>query len=93
MLPTVLTILRRSSVTVLPFFALLLTAPLKLTAAQTLYEFYAVIPYKTAGDVYCSTYAADSYEYPTWAEYFGGGCEGRQCKYSSAGDMLVHLFR
>ncbi|XP_075547584.1 uncharacterized protein LOC142582049 [Dermacentor variabilis] len=77
---------------VAPAFLLLLTAPLKMTKAEVLYEMYAATPYQTGGDVYCSTYAADSYDYPTWAEYFGGGCEGRQCKFSG-GDMLVHHFR
>lgn len=64
-----------------------------MTKAEALYEMYASTPYQTGGDVYCSPYAADSYEYPTWAEYFGGGCEGRQCKFSSTGDLLVHHFR
>uniref|UniRef100_A0A6G5A7S7 Putative secreted protein n=1 Tax=Rhipicephalus microplus TaxID=6941 RepID=A0A6G5A7S7_RHIMP len=86
-------IVRRLPATGGLFFALLVASTLKPTTAEALYEMYAVTPYDPAGDVFCYSHTPFSYDYPTWAEYFGGGCEGRRCKYSSGGEVLVHHFR
>ncbi|XP_077508045.1 uncharacterized protein LOC144119252 [Amblyomma americanum] len=75
-----------------PSLLLLFGCFLEGAAAEPLFEMYAVTPYQAGGDVYCPGSAANGYEYTQWAEYFGG-CEGRQCKRSSDGDILVHHFR
>ncbi|XP_077533097.1 uncharacterized protein LOC144145384 [Haemaphysalis longicornis] len=77
-----------------PEVVLLLGAALKLVAGdEPLFEKYAVTPYHLNGDVYCSASALNGGDNPPWAEYFGGGCEGRQCKRSGTGDLLVLHFR
>ncbi|KAG0422070.1 hypothetical protein HPB47_002093 [Ixodes persulcatus] len=78
---------------ILAVIAVLLYGNVVMAQQGQLYVQYKVAPFQASGDVFCPV-AGYGVPFSPWAEYFGGGCEGRQCRTAYGGQtMVLHYSR
>ncbi|CAN8015977.1 unnamed protein product [Ixodes persulcatus] len=84
---------------ILAVIAVLLYGNVVMAQQGQLYVQYKVAPFQASGDfsfcnadVFCPV-AGYGVPFSPWAEYFGGGCEGRQCRTAYGGQTMVLHYR
>ncbi|CAN7986965.1 unnamed protein product [Ixodes pacificus] len=84
---------------ILAVIAVLLYGNVVMAQQGQHYVQYKVAPFQASGDfsfcnadVFCPV-AGYGLLFSPWAEYFGGGCEGRQCRTAYGGQTMVLHYR